>query len=456
MPVPPLRRVLAFILLASVDIECQCSSRNSTKLLQPCFESACTYDETFATLRAQASVCNRPHDSLSNSIRITAWVSGIAPIIVTAMRFASRHLGGNNFWWDDWVHLASVILVIPMTVFLLLNVEAGIGHHIWDLTYARVVAVGRWTYITTIFWGLEMILLKYSILCLYLRIFPNVWLKRFVFAFMAFTAAFTLPLIGLAAFQCTPIHAIWDLQAQKTAKCVDWIAVLRLTVVYEIIAEIVLFSLPIPIVLKLQMKTAKKIQLMVFFGMGICVIAMAIARVPFLPGVVDTDDQTYTVTPTSILGFAGSGVAHVCAAVPTVKNFTRFCSNGFKQERKFSSTYAKESTLDSSGKRSYKSLQDNKNNATASQTIRSAQQVSRGTSRDTLAHLQLSSIMDAEDGSAVMELHPVLTAAEGVLHPHGGRDREQEKNAWTERIPEQPPKADSASDEAILHNDPYR
>jgi hypothetical protein len=124
-------------------------------------------------------------------------------------------------------------------------------------------------YISTIFWAVELLLLKYSILCLYLRIFPNVWLKRAVFAFMAFTALFTLPLIGLAVFQCIPIYAIWDLEAQRTAKCIDWITVLRLTVVYEVIAETVLFSLPVPIVWKLQMKTSKKIQLMIFFGMGI-------------------------------------------------------------------------------------------------------------------------------------------------------------------------------------------
>jgi hypothetical protein len=124
-------------------------------------------------------------------------------------------------------------------------------------------------YIATILWGFELLLLKYSILCLYLRIFPNVWLKRFIYAFMAFTAAFTLPLLGLAAFQCIPIKAIWDLRERPTAKCVDWIVVLNLTVVYEVIAEIVLFSLPVPIVLKLQMKTSKKIQLMCFFGMGL-------------------------------------------------------------------------------------------------------------------------------------------------------------------------------------------
>jgi hypothetical protein len=124
-------------------------------------------------------------------------------------------------------------------------------------------------YISTLFWAFNLLVLKYSILCLYLRIFPDVWLKRAVYAFMLFTALFTLPLIGLAVFQCVPIYAIWDLEAQKTAKCIDWITVLRLTVVYEVIAETVLFSLPVPIVMKLQMETAKKIELMLFFGLGI-------------------------------------------------------------------------------------------------------------------------------------------------------------------------------------------
>jgi hypothetical protein len=86
---------------------------------------------------------------------------------------------------------------------------------------------------------------------------------------MVFTACFTLPLLGLAAFQCLPLSAIWDLEQRSNAKCIDWIIVLRLTVVYEVIAECVLFALPIPIVLKLQMKTSKKIQLIIFFGLGV-------------------------------------------------------------------------------------------------------------------------------------------------------------------------------------------
>lgn len=44
---------------------------------------------------------------------ITAYVTGILPVIAVAMRFASRWLGGNPFWWDDWVHLVSAVSPQP-------------------------------------------------------------------------------------------------------------------------------------------------------------------------------------------------------------------------------------------------------------------------------------------------------------------------------------------------------
>ena len=168
-----------------------------------------------------------------------------------------------------------------------LNINAGIGMHTWDLTYPRVYDIGRWSkpqntptlighrtdldaaYIATILWGVEMLLLKYSILCLYLRIFPHVWLKRGVYAFMAFTGCFVVPLLLTAAIRCDPVRAQWDLEAALTAKCLDWLIILKLTVVYEVVAEIILFALPVPVVLQLQMATAKKVQLLVFFGLGL-------------------------------------------------------------------------------------------------------------------------------------------------------------------------------------------
>lgn len=40
-----------------VDIECQCSSQNSTVILQPCLEKLCTYDETFGLYEIDIVEC---------------------------------------------------------------------------------------------------------------------------------------------------------------------------------------------------------------------------------------------------------------------------------------------------------------------------------------------------------------------------------------------------------------
>jgi hypothetical protein len=186
---------------------------------------------------------------------------------------------------------------------------------------------------------------------------------------------------------------------------------------------------------------------------------MSIARLPFLPGVVDTTDPTYTVTASSITGFISSGVAHICAAVPTTRHLIRYCRNGFKMPTKTSSSYAAENTHDSTSKRSYKSLQDKKD------SFGTVQQRSKASSHDTKDPYRLSTIMDAEDDGRFMELRPVQPSTHTDTQLDEDRGGQQVKGAWTERVEEQLPTIvrkspspgfdDSASNKAILHNDFY-
>jgi hypothetical protein len=189
---------------------------------------------------------------------------------------------------------------------------------------------------------------------------------------------------------------------------------------------------------------------------------VSIARVPFLPGVVDTVDPSYTVVGTGLTGYITSAVGHVCATVPTVKTLFRYCRNGFKHNTKASSGYVKEHTSDSSGKRSYKSLQDGKSNTTYSGTpLDSTQQRSKGALRNKMDPFPIPSIIDvdAENEEGLMELRAVKT------HSHGERDVHQDKILWNERVEAQSPTTiretpepeidDSASNRSILRYDLY-
>lgn len=64
-------------------------------------------------LHVQATICDKPHDSHTTAVKVIAYVSGIVPILAVSMRFASRWLGSNSFWWDDWLQLASAVSLRP-------------------------------------------------------------------------------------------------------------------------------------------------------------------------------------------------------------------------------------------------------------------------------------------------------------------------------------------------------
>jgi hypothetical protein len=166
---------------------------------------------------------------------------------------------------------------------------------------------------------------------------------------------------------------------------------------------------------------------------------VSIVRIPFLPGVVDTTDPTYTVTPTSITGFTSSGVAHIAAAIPTIKALLRFCYNGFKLDSKAPSSYAKESSHGSSGRRSYKSLGK-----------KGPSQQSKGSSRNVIDPYGLTSLGDVEDNGAVMELHPVQTQTAHDTNSREGVDVKQ--MTVVRESPEQ--ELDDSSNKSILQKDP--
>jgi hypothetical protein len=181
---------------------------------------------------------------------------------------------------------------------------------------------------------------------------------------------------------------------------------------------------------------------------------VSIARVPFLPGVTDTTDQTYTLTGVSITGFTASGVGHVCATVPTIRALIRFFQNGCKMDSKPSSSYVKESTYESSAKRSYKTLERAKSESSYSEgTPGAAQQQSQNASSKAINPFGLSSIADDEENIGIIELQPVHSEASNNIQ--AGQKKSKGQPPTIVREVSGPEVEDSASDKAILYEESY-
>ena len=108
---------------------------------------------------------------------------------------------------------------------------------------------------------------KAAIIALYLRIFGSVrWLRLTSYGLLVFTFLFYWSNVVIAAAFCIPEKgAPWNATALQ--KCGRPVTTVVLNGVFGVAADIVLFAMPLPIILKLQLGR-KKTGLTVVFLLG--------------------------------------------------------------------------------------------------------------------------------------------------------------------------------------------
>jgi hypothetical protein len=122
-------------------------------------------------------------------------------------------------------------------------------------------------------------------------------------------------------------------------------------------------------------------------------------------------------------------------------------------DSKPSSSYVKESTYESSAKRSYRTLEGVKSDSSYPEnTPGAAQQRSQNGSSKAMDPFHLSSIADAEENIGVIELQPVHLEASNT---QTGQKRAKGQPSTLVREVSGPEVEDSASDKAILYEETY-
>ena len=130
--------------------------------------------------------------------------------------------------------------------------------------------------IGVICYGSAIVLIKASILLLYKRIFTTKVMRTLVLAGLIFDAAFCIafitvscqtssrhPTVLLTTSQIGILFMFWSGLGVVNL----WIALLVLGSV-DVLTDLLIFSLPIPFIIKLQMKRSRKIQVIVTFSIG--------------------------------------------------------------------------------------------------------------------------------------------------------------------------------------------
>ncbi|KAL8849210.1 MAG: hypothetical protein Q9221_005788 [Calogaya cf. arnoldii] len=181
------------------------------------------------------------------------------------------------------------------------------------------------TLIGLMFWAFAMAFIKVSILLFYRRLFPSeattkVW-RMCNLALMVASVAFCLISVFGSGFACTPVAYIWDTTI-RGGHCINLIALARFTCITGFVTDILILTLPIPIVWGMHLNRSKKIAVSGVFLLGSFVCVASIIRFYCLEQ-ISRNDPTWGNVNSGIWTTVESSIGIISACLPIMAPILR-------------------------------------------------------------------------------------------------------------------------------------
>lgn len=169
----------------------------------------------------------------------------------------------------------------------------GLGQDIWNIDFDKFNDLLFWHWMAEMVYLWITSFLKLSLLFFLIRIFRTTHLNKWIWIAVAFQSAFTVAFALVTIFQCTPVAYVWQSwSGEYTGKCINVNAASWSMAAIGIAFEIVVLSLPIRELWKLNLSLSKKLYTIAMFSLGFVVTLISILRLQSLI----TFSKTYNLT----------------------------------------------------------------------------------------------------------------------------------------------------------------
>ncbi|BCS22383.1 uncharacterized protein APUU_30608S [Aspergillus puulaauensis] len=267
------------------------------------------------------------------------WIGTVVTVvpatIAVALRFVSRHIAKAGYWWDDWAIVASLIVNWGMAATRWAQVLVyGFGKHREDNPVENVVGYQKSFMAIQLVYFTNAVLTKASLLLLYQRIFGIVKTFRYALwtSWVLILSYFVACVIASIA-GCKPPSYLWDRfrNPDTPGGCFDEVAFFRWNGLANMLLDVLMLVLPLPMVWRMRMSRRQKFLLTGIFLMGSFVCIVSLLRIVSFDA-ADRRDPTYTQIPSSTWSSVEQGTGIVCACLPTLRPLRRLCGGRFRRD----------------------------------------------------------------------------------------------------------------------------
>ncbi|KAI1372738.1 hypothetical protein F4677DRAFT_449221 [Hypoxylon crocopeplum] len=249
-------------------------------------------------------------------------VSGVVLILLTAlwtwMRLWSLRRSGRPFGVEDGFNLGAVALFCGLiaTDFVMV-LAGGMGHHMRELQDWHVARLLKALFTRQFMYAATLGLVKISVILMFMRIFFVNRYKLAAIVVMVFTIVWVFLTVLMELLLCRPMEMNWNSRTPG-GTCGDQKAGLVAVGILDIINQLAILMLPLPVVLKVGMDMRYKIITACIFGIGILTVVFGTIRLCTVMQ-IDITDVSYTTVDTTVYGASEVGISIIVSSCPLLR-----------------------------------------------------------------------------------------------------------------------------------------
>ncbi|CAI6019504.1 unnamed protein product [Clonostachys chloroleuca] len=259
-----------------------------------------------------------PHGAVE--FMVTAAVFYALALAALGFRLWSRHIQRADLAFNDYAVILGIVFCAgSMGMPFAACIKAGLGEHLQDIMTTDPTKLALFLKLFVpgqLFWAASNTSVKFSILSLYLLIFPSQKFHRLCYTVMVLSILYFISVVLEAFLVCKPVQFIWDKSIEGGSCKGENIAYL-VSGITNLILDVIIVTMPMPLLLGLHMSMAKRLSIAAMFGLGIVICVLSLLRVIWIWN-WDLTDLTYTVVPIAIWSALEPALGVVNACLPTM------------------------------------------------------------------------------------------------------------------------------------------
>ncbi len=121
-------------------------------------------------------------------------------------------------------------------------------------------------YASIVVYSVAICFLKISILLQYRRIFTVPIMQKLTLIGLVFEVCWAITITFLLTLICIPVSSFWDITIE--GRCLPQLTIWYLNAWINLATDFMVFTMPLPLISKLQLRKPQKIMLLGVFGLG--------------------------------------------------------------------------------------------------------------------------------------------------------------------------------------------